>query len=989
MKIRSKILMTVAMMWCGSMSFAQTDATKYIVNPSFEQNLDGWENNGMQAQNNNTFELKVGNVYCEKWTSSGSRVANVSIAQTLTGLPVGTYTLSVVAQNIQQNAATKKQTGAYVYANDDKTEINVPNSYSVQTTICDGEMKIGFFTKSCTGNYVTVDHFQLTLEEVTDDTFIALHAKMQSYVDEAKSVSQNMDTPEQRELDAAVLAVENLISQQTAEGVAEAVQRLKTAIFCYRVTTSTGTAPTVTTHPYVAAGATGALGRSTVKGSNILEKGFCWNTEHNPTVMDSRSTLAYDNNGTIYMMKNLTPATVYYVRAYAITKDYAVGYGQEVKVITLPKGNIKWTYDYSGDEATNIRIASATKEATEYYNNWTSSTEMTLQVHYASGTPTADCSYGGWMRVGPNSAYQRTGTILHEANHAQGVGTSGRWWDSNLFSGGWKGYRATQIVRFFENSTTATVKGDNTHMWPYGINGAHEDDGRVMTYIANVMITNALHEDGLIPPGHGGCKPCYAFAHEDSVKYYLTSENDDCGMGLAYLTETSTGTLQWKTPEGEVTADDAFAWYMTYDPQRQLYTLRNASSGRYFSYTSGIKTVKKASATSTEYFHLMPAREERVLVPGTNGFSSRGYWIMAGNDVANPNTLTATSQGKTTGQELDLASSATAQRWLILTADEVAKAAEGKVLVLRDDIKALVTEWRKVLQTPYMENVEGAQSHVTLQNVLDAAESRAESETSAVVLSQLYNDVNQAGMDYLMAVSATSVENPFDLTFLLTNPTVKDDVQGWTNTTNSPSVNYGCAEFFERNFDMSQTLHSMPLGHYRVTVQGFQRPGAWNAIYTAFQNGTANINSSLYAGTKTVKFCHICQDAQKRKLGGSEKEIATGLYIPDNMQAAGIYFNKGLYLNTLDYTNTSTTAQTKNLKLGVKGTNSASGYWTIFRNFALYYYGQFDPLNPDATVIREIDAAEVEGNIYDLMGRKVTTESHGLYIKNGRLVLVK
>ena len=988
MNIRRTILMAAAALWWGSQLFAQTDVTSYIVNPSFEKNLDGWDNNGMQAQSNNSFSLKVGNVYCEKWVSSGNKVANASVSQIVKGLPAGVYTLTAVAQNIQQSASAIKKTGAYIFANDDKTTVNLPSSYSVRTVICEGEMKLGFYTQSCTGNYVTVDNFQLTQEVMNDETYAELLSALQKYVDEAKAVSQGLSTPEQQELDEAVQALESLMEQKATEGVVEAVQRLKTAIFSFRIATSTGTAPIVTTHPYVAAGAIGALGRSTVKGTNILEKGFCWSTEHNPTVLDNRSTLAYDNNGTIYMMKDLTPATVYYVRAYAITKDYAVGYGEEVKVITLPKGNIKWTYDYGADEAANNRIATATQEATEYYNNWTSSTGLTLQVHYGSGTPTADCSYGGWMRVGPNASYQRTGTILHEAAHGHGVGTQGRWWDGNLFSGGWKGYRAKQVVQFFENSTTASVKGDNTHVWPYGINGAHEDDGRVMTYIANVMLIHALHEDGLIPSGHGGHIPSYCFPQEDDVKYYLTSENMDCGMGMAYLTETSTGTVKWLVPEGEVTDDDAFAWYITYDPKRQLYALRNAASGRYFSYASGIKTAKKSSLTTTEYFHLMIAREESRLQSGTDGFSARGYWIMAGNDVANPNTLTAQAQGKTTAQAQDLASSATAQRWFILTADEAAKASKARAQVMRGEVKALATHWRKVLETPCRENVEGNDSPALLQSRLEEAENLAAGETSLSTLNQLCEDIKQSGMDYLLSVSATSVDKPFDLTFLMTNPTLGEDVQGWNNT-HTPGFKYGCAEFFETSFDMNQTLQSMPVGHYRITVQGFQRPGAWNAVYDAFLDGTATLNSSLYAGTKSVKFSHICRDAQSAKLGGKEKEVATGLFIPDDMQAAALYFDKGLYLNTLDYSHTSTTATAKNLKLGVKGTNTASGYWSIFRNFGLYYYGQFDPLNPDVDAIREVEAAGQEGRLFDLQGRPVMRAVKGLYIQDGRLVIVK
>ncbi|WP_153825482.1 hypothetical protein [Niastella caeni] len=41
------------------------------------------------------------------------------------------------------------------------------------------------------------------------------------------------------------------------------------------------------------------------------------------------------------------------------------------------------------------------------------------------------------------------------------------------------------------------LKGDNLHFWPYGINGAHEDNGQEMLYITNVLIMQGMKKDGL------------------------------------------------------------------------------------------------------------------------------------------------------------------------------------------------------------------------------------------------------------------------------------------------------------------------------------------------------------------------------------------------------------------------------------------------------------------------------------------------------------
>ena len=169
--------------------------------------------------------------------------------------------------------------------------------------------------------------------------------------------------------------------------------------------------PKVTTNGYVARGSTVALGRSTVSGSNLKEQGFCWSTSPEPTIDDNRSTKYYSHNGSIYVMENLAPSTVYYVRAYAINKSNKVGYGDVVKVVTLPKGNVTWDYDNGADADANARINAAVKDAVGYLNTYTSINGLHTSVHYGAQTPTADCSYGGWMRVGPN-AYMSWATPL-------------------------------------------------------------------------------------------------------------------------------------------------------------------------------------------------------------------------------------------------------------------------------------------------------------------------------------------------------------------------------------------------------------------------------------------------------------------------------------------------------------------------------------------------------------------------------------------------
>ena len=326
-------------------------------------------------------------------------------------------------------------------------------------------------------------------------------------------------------------------------------------------------ADVVQTNKVWLSGATHIYGRMNVSGiatSTIKEQGFCYSsTNTNPTVDDATTKAYLSNNGNIYNMSGLQPATVYYIRAYVMKKDGTVVYGNPVKAITRPGGGITYSIEgFSGDA--NTRIQSAAKEAVNLWNEYTGINGLHLSIHYGAGTPTADCSYGGWMRVGPNASYQRTGTLLHEMLHAIGVGTIGTWQNNaflraNTTHGYWLGSRVTRALRFWDNNPTSQLNGDGTHMWPYGVNGAHEDNGTQNLYIANSLLAEALGEDGLAPTSGQFATPAYVFEQDDNTKYYL--KNEELGISSKFLRIDKTGNLQWVTMSAdEATANDSAAW---------------------------------------------------------------------------------------------------------------------------------------------------------------------------------------------------------------------------------------------------------------------------------------------------------------------------------------------------------------------------------------------------------------------------------------------
>lgn len=1028
------------------------DLTSLIVNPSFEMgDFTGWTSTSMGLQGNSVFSIKNGNNYAEKWTGRGGAVGDAQLKQVITDMEPGRYRLKAVAQNIQEDRPTAEQSGAWIYANNYQQPVSVRKDYSLDFVLVSNELEIGFLAKGATGNWISVDHFRL---EYLGDDFDNIKTEFDELIARAEQlVGQKMNAVAAQQLQTAIAEAKQLQSQSTTDGWGDAsrqleaayataiasievfarlnaaiasaqeeinqfpdadktayqeaidkaqviydgadttddmanaaIEDLQKASFEFKIANGNGEGPEVVTDKRFIRGATWAFGRSTVKGNDVIEQGFCWAENPEPKVTDNRTTEYINQAGLIYWLRDLKPATVYYMRAYAINKDYGVGYGDVIKFVTVPKGTVGHYYDNGGDDATNERINYAINLSMDYYwNNLTSIHDFGISVHYSPGTPTADCSYGGWMRVGASSSYQQPGTIMHEAFHGIGVGTHGIWWSAEMRADGnrgtWLGDRVTEAVRFWDNSATATITGDDTHLWPYGCNGAHEDSHSDNLYCMMGILAQALNEDGLPASDNiGYALPYYSFNHEDGVKYYLKNEDKNYGLYTSYLVENDNHQLEWKAMSAEeAAADDHAGWYLTFTPNNQYYQLKNAATGNYMTYASGIKTVQRATPTSADNFHLMRGR---VNVSGHRGY----YIIHPQSNTANPSLLNAISGGKTGVAGFNISKKATSQRWLILTADEAQEFENGTIGLSRKELNDIVAQIRKLAETPHTEMVDGADN--TLNTQLTSIETQGNATNSVSELAKLVEDARQTGMTFLSNVSATDINQPFNLTFMLQNPDfVSDAASGWTSA-KAPGYGGGAAEFYETTFDFYQTLSNMPSGVYQLRAYAFQRPGETNAVYTQYAAGNRNISTELYIGSTAEQVKHICDDSQPSALytgDGADMRLANGTYVPNTMNGTSRYFAKGLYDSSVTAEQETPNA---NLRVGIRSKKSASYYWSIFDHFRLFFFGQ----NKTPLGINDIVTEQrTDYVIYDLSGRRVSPDrlSKGLYIINGKKVWVK
>ena len=522
---------------------------------------------------------------------------------------------------------------------------------------------------------------------------IANYAKLEAAIQAAQqAIEDDKEGYEafHEEIDrATALAHDGSATQQQLADAVEALAKAQLAFNLANASHSATIKVTKTNH-YVPTGANEALMRATFSGT-ALEKGVCWSTQHEPTVLDGRTSEHHTNNGDIYHVRGLEPATVYYLRPYIMSKTYEVAYGDEVKIVTHPKGTCRGTWNEGAPTPeANERCRNAINETIEYFNQWTGIKGFTLTGNYGADTPTADCSYGGWMRIGPNTGNQAIGTVIHETGHGVGVGTrkkaygytTGCWDDTNVHDWVWKGREANDMFHFLENRYQNEdgnfMVGDGTHGWgqnasyDWFVNGADKDRHVELQYLGGCCLLYGLFIDGLCPTdAYANGLPGYTYNFDDAKRYYLMCKDAERGLSTGFLYQrTSTGTAWATMTDGEV--GDSAAWYMEYLPTSGYYRFRNAATGKYLSHASGIQL--KSSATSTENFQLMPDRTDVTITAPEGKLTTHGYWFTwnaSGNKAMQAAAQGSKGYGTLNAAVFDYSDKATTQQWIILSEEQL------------------------------------------------------------------------------------------------------------------------------------------------------------------------------------------------------------------------------------------------------------------------------------------------------------------------------
>lgn len=202
--------------------------------------------------------------------------------------------------------------------------------------------------------------------------------------------------------------------------------------------------------------------------------------------------------------------------------------------------------------------------------------------------------------------------------------------------------------------------------------------------------------------------------------------------------------------------------------------------------------------------------------------------------------------------------------------------------------------------------------------------------TTPEQVAQAKDDIQSMIAAYLNA----AIKPGDDLTYMIVNANFDENADGWDrNGYGNPGYNAQCVEYFQKNFNFSQTLKGMPKGRYTLTVQGYQRRSTVNAV--------------LYANENEKLLWNVKDQAQDPGFYSEQEgypydsyDAAVGYY-PNSMDGARAWFDaetedgEPFYTNKLDFFLTA--AESNDLTIGVR--SSDNGDWCLFDNFTLVYHG--------------------------------------------------
>ena len=255
---------------------------------------------------------------------------------------------------------------------------------------------------------------------------------------------------------------------------------------------------------------------------------------------------------------------------------------------------------------------------------------------------------------------------------------------------------------------------------------------------------------------------------------------------------------------------------------------------------------------------------------------------------------------------------------------------------------ALKTAANAIADVDHIETTSG--SHTTFTTAISAQATAADAATTAAAVNTAISTLKSDIKTYISGAEPENEGEYFDITCLIENPTFENNnATGWSGTTPN-AITYGCAEFFNMNFDFYQNITGLANGSYQLSVQAYCRPGdngnTSAGAYYDYTQGISNITAELYVNSDESTIGNIYsykENTTGAKVVGNDFHCTISpddYWVPNNMQGASLYFADDAYNTTV-----AALVEDGNLKIGFREASKKNNQWVIFDNFRLYYYG--------------------------------------------------
>lgn len=264
-------------------------------------------------------------------------------------------------------------------------------------------------------------------------------------------------------------------------------------------------------------------------------------------------------------------------------------------------------------------------------------------------------------------------------------------------------------------------------------------------------------------------------------------------------------------------------------------------------------------------------------------------------------------------------------------------------------------------------------------------------------------------------LETSSEAEPGDITPAIYNAGFVDPIlnennaNGWDVTMQGgkSAPGYNVFEFYNNDsFRISQTINGLAEGYYRIRVQAFYRPGTNKDFIPKYAADPAyGRNVVLFGQTESKDYKVAIKNILQREdedgtletdpigvgeLGKDEVAVSYNdvpeFYIPNSMYAFSSYAEDlGAYWNERDVF----VAAGESLTVGLRKEVHIADDWCIFDNFQLYYLGKSEPTGIGCIEETKFPAGNELNVWYNLAGQRVSKAVKGLYIVNGKKVLVR